>query len=342
MVLRPLIAGVLLSGVVASSVGATDAPASPTLGIVARIAGADGFWDYASVNPNTHTFFLGRANGVMAINLDTNAVSAPFVPGDRVHGVIALGDTGLEASANGGTNTVTLFDPATGSVKATIATGQGPDALAFDSGTDLLVALDGKSQDATVIDPKSEKVVATIALGGRPEFAAGNGAGLIYDNLEDKNEIAVIDLKTRSVARRIPLNGCDGPGGLAYDKADDLVISACGNHVAKFIDGVTGAERASITIGEGPDAVIYDDARRMAYIPCGRSGTLSVISVLNGKEISLVQTVATQKGARTGAVDPKSGRVYLPTAQFQPTAEPGKRPAALPGTFEVLVVGPAK
>ncbi|MGD0189531.1 MAG: YncE family protein [Rhizomicrobium sp.] len=342
MFLRPFIAGLLLSGTLAPSVDAADNSSFPTLGVVARVAGVDGFWDYASVNPNTHTFFLGRANGVMAINLDTNAVTAQFVPGDRVHGVIALGDTGLEASANGGTNTVTLFDPATGSVKASIATGQGPDALAFDSGTDLLVALDGKSQDATVIDPKTQKVAATIPLGGRPEFAAGNGAGLVYDNLEDKNEIAVIDLKARNVSRRIPLSGCEGPGGLAYDKADDLVISACHNHVAKFIDGASGAERASIAIGDGPDAVIYDDARRVVYIPCGGSGTLSVISVLNAKNISLVGAVATQKGARTGAVDLRSGRVYLPTAQFQPATEPGKRPTALPGTFEVLVVGPRK
>src|SRR5215469_10235542 len=221
----------------------------PTLGVTARIPGADGFWDYASVNSDAGTLFVARSNGVMAVNLDTNAVTAQFVPGDRVHGVIAAGPSGLEASANGMTNTVTLFDPKTGKIAASVAAGEGPDALAFDPETNLVVALDGKGQSATLIDPKTLKAVGTIPLGGKPEFGVSNGHGIVYDNLEDKNEIAVIDLKSKSVARRIPLNGCDSPSGLAYDSVDDLVMSACDNGVAKFVEGASGKDVATIKIG---------------------------------------------------------------------------------------------
>lgn len=314
----------------------------PSLSVVARISGADGSWDYASVNPATQTLYVARSNGVMAVNLSTNKATAQLVPGDRVHGVIAVGDTGLEASANGNTNTVTLFDPTSGKVKAQVTTGQGPDALAFDPGTGLLVALDGKSQDATLIDPKAEKAVGTIPIGGKPEFAMSNGAGILYDNVEDKNEIAVIDLRAKKVTARYPLAGCEEPSGLAYDKADNLIASVCANGVAKFVDATNGKERASVKIGEGPDAAMFDDSRRVLFVPSGRAGTLSVISIKNASDISLAQTVTTQLGARTGAVDEKTGRIYLPTAKFNPPSEPGKRPTPVPGTFEILVVGTAK
>lgn len=336
---RTMMIGFLLASAVASSAVAADLP---TLGVVARIAGADGAWDYASVNSATHTLYVARSNGVMAVNLATTAVTAQLVPGDRVHGVIAVGDSGLEASANGNTNTVTLFDPASGKVKASIATGQGPDALAFDPATGLLVALDGKGQDATLIDPKAGKAVGTIPLGGKPEFAVSNGRGILFDNLEDKSEFAVIDLKARSASKRIPLAGCEEPSGLAYDKQDNLVMSACANGVAKFVDADSGKERASVKIGEGPDAAMFDEARRVLFVPCGRSGTLSVIAVRSASDISVVQTVTTQLGARTGAVDLSSGKIYLPTAKFQLPVEPGKRPTPVPGTFEILVVGPAR
>ena len=322
--------------------GAAFAQDFPTLGVTARIPGADGFWDYASVNPEVNTLFVARSNGVMAVNLGTNAVTSQFVPGDRVHGVIAAGQSGLEASANGMTNTVTLFDPKTGKVAASVATGEGPDALAYDPETNLVVALDGKGQEATLIDPNARKAVGEIPLGGKPEFGVSNGHGVVYDNLEDKNELAVIDLKARTVARRIPLAGCESPSGLAYDAADDLVMSACDNGVAKFVRGTTGKDVATVKIGEGPDAAIFDASRRLLYVPCGHSGTLSVISVLGADKISPVQTVSTQLGARTGAVDSKTGKIYLPTAKFNLPAEPGKRPTAVPGSFEILVVGPGK
>lgn len=315
---------------------AADAP-SPS--VLSRIPGADGGWDLASVNAATHTLYVGRTDGVMAVNLDTNAVTAKVVPGDRVHGVVAVGNTGLEASSNGNTNTVTVFDPATGSIKAQIATGQNPDTLVFDATTNLLVSLNGHSNDATLIDAKTLKAVGTIQLGGKPEFGESNGNGQILDNFEDKGEVAVIDLKTKSVTKRFPLSGCEEPSGLAFDKKDNLVISACDNKVAKVIDADTGKEKASIAIGDGPDAALFDEARHAFYVPCGKSGTLSVISVQGPDDIKLVGTVPTQPGARTGAVDEKTGRLYLPTAKFQPPSAPGKRPAPVPGTFEILVVG---
>lgn len=156
-------------------------------------------------------------------------------------------------------------------------------------------------------------------------------------DVENQNLIAVIDVKARQVIARYPLAGCAGPSGLAYDRRLGVLIASCGNSVAKVISAATGKEVASLAIGKGPDAVFVDAVRRLAFIPCGRDGVLEVISLADAKHIAVVQTVTTQLGARTGAVDPKTGVVYLPTATY--TLQ-GGIPTVTPGTFQVLVVSP--
>jgi hypothetical protein len=161
-------------------------------------------------------------------------------------------------------------------------------------------------------------------LGGQPEFAASDGHGHLFVNIVGTHELATVDIASRTVLSRAPLPGCEGPTGLAYDADDDLVISVCRNGIADVTQGKTGVARASIAIGEGPDAAIYDSGHRTFYVPCGRAGTLAVIAVKS----------------RTGAFDTKTGKLYLPTAQYQLPVPPGTRPQPLPGTFEILVVGP--
>jgi hypothetical protein len=118
------------------------------------------------------------------------------------------------------------------------------------------------------------------------------------------------------------------------------VLSACRNGVADVTEGKSGAARASIPIGEGPDAAIFDPGNHVFYVPCGRAGTLAVIAVNSPTDVTLAETVPTALGARTGAFDAKTGKLYLPTAKFQTPAEPGKRLPPIPGTFELVIVGP--
>ena len=155
------------------------------------------------------------------------------------------------------------------------------------------------------------------------------------------SEIAVVDTKSRTLVGHYALKGCEGPTGIAYAAEAGVLIDACANKVAKVIRASDGQDLGTLAIGAGPDSVIYDRARRLAFIPCGRDGVLEVISVRGPTDVSVVQTAKTQTGARTGAVDEKTGRLYLPTAAYSLPGG-GGRPVAQPGTFEILVVAPAQ
>ena len=314
---------------------------SPVAGhyrVVARIAGPDGPWDFASVDAGRHRLFVARGAGVMMVDLASNAVTPLFAPGDRVHAVLLLGGTGKLLSTNGNADTATIIDEDSGAVEATIATGSKPDAAAFDPSSGLVYVMNAKSGDVTIIDPKAKKSLGTIAIGGALEFAAIDGAGRMYVNVEDKGEIAVVDLAKKSVVARFTLAGCESPSGLAYISPLHVLLAACANGVAKAIDARSGTEVASLAIGPRPDDVLYDERRALAFVPSGGDGTLTVIAVGDAKHISVLESVPTQKGARIGALDPDSGRIYLPAAKYTPPATPDARPSAIPGSFEILVV----
>jgi DNA-binding beta-propeller fold protein YncE len=252
---------------------------------------------------------------------------------------LALPGGDVLVTTNGATNTASLIDATSGKVLAAIATGKKPDAAIFDSFTGLVLVMNGDSGDVTLIDPKTRTSVGSIAIGGALEFAASDGAGKAFVNIEDKGEIAVLDLKARSVAGRYALKGCEEPSGLAYAKDAGVLIAACANGVAKAVRASDGKEVANLAIGKGPDATLYDDGRHLAFIPAGKSGALYVIAVRGPDDVAVIGSIATQPGARTGALDPNSGKIYLPTAKFAP-ATGGGRPAMIPGSFEVLVVAP--
>ena len=182
------------------------------------------------------------------------------------------------------------------------------------------------------------KAVGSIVLGGALEFGVVDGKGRLFINVEDKNEIAVVDIAARKLITRYPMPGCQGPTGLALT-ADGRLISSCRNGVAKIVDSGTGKEIASLAIGQGPDAVFQDAGRAQAYIPSGRTGTLAVIALAGAANNTVIDTVTTKPGARTGTVDPKTGRIYLPSASYTPAGAPGQRPGITPGSFAVLVVG---
>jgi DNA-binding beta-propeller fold protein YncE len=139
------------------------------------------------------------------------------------------------------------------------------------------------------------------------------------------------------VVRRISLKGCDGPTGLALDARTKMLVSACGNGVALAVSAVDGAILATLPIGKGPDAVMFDENNRRFLVPCGRDGVLTVIGAQTDGSLKVVETVPTAKGARTGAIDQKTGKVYLPTADFGP-GKTGERPVARPGSFRLLVL----
>ncbi|HWG69118.1 MAG TPA: hypothetical protein VN692_06850 [Steroidobacteraceae bacterium] len=319
---------------------------APGYSIIAHVPGSGAAWDYAIVDPGRGRLLLAQA-GVTAVDLKTHEVTTGFVPGNVTHGLALLGD-GTVAVDDSRTKVISIFDAATGKIISTIPTakynrangGHALDALVLEPTTGLLMAVNGESGLVLLVDVKKSRVAGTIAVGGHPEFAAADGKGIIYLNVNrgETSEIVGMDIASRKIVKHLPLQGCEEATGLAYDAADQLLISVCGNGVLKAID-TTGQVVASLAVGRGADAVMFDAKRHRVFVAGGDDGTLSVIAV-RGHDLALVQTLKTRIGTRLGAVDADSGRVYLPSAQFGPPKPPSPYPTVLPGSFEFLVVAP--
>jgi YVTN family beta-propeller protein len=306
------------------------------LGVISTIAGPDGGWDLAAVDPDGHRLFIARSNGVTAIDLESGKVTPKLVGGKRLHAVLPL-PGGKVLTTNGGDNTSTLFDTETGSTIASIPTGIDPDDAAYDAASGLVLVMDGGGGDITLIDPKTASSPGRIPVGGKLEAAVVDGHGRAFVNVEDKGEIAVIDIAARKVTARYPLADCERPTGLALNPSTGLLIAACANKKALAVQSKDGTVTANLAIGERPDGAIYDAGRNFFFISCGE-GNIAVIGETTGQP-AIVGTIATANGARTAALDSKTGKIYLPTADFSPPAEGDKRHKVIPGTFRVLVVG---
>jgi DNA-binding beta-propeller fold protein YncE len=313
------------------------APA-PDAAIIGRLAGPDGGWDLLSVDPAHNRLLVARSGGVMAVDLASGRVIPRFVPGEGMHAALAIPGSGIGLATAGRTNRAILFDSATGAVRAEIATGEKPDAAIYDPSTRTVWVMNAGDGTVTIIEPFKAKALASVAIGGALELPALDGRGHIFVNVEDRNEIVELGLVRRNIIRRITLTGCEEPTGLAY-VAPGILISACANGVAKLVRAADGEILGQLTIGRRPDGAFADPAHHRAYVPAGE-GSLTVIDT-SQRLPRVIARIATQAGARTGAVDTRTGRVYLPAARYLPAPAEGKRPGMVPGSFEVLVVGPA-
>jgi DNA-binding beta-propeller fold protein YncE len=316
--------------------------------IAAHLPGSGGAWDYAVVDEHSGRLFLAQA-GVTALDLKTNAITTGLVAGKMTHALATLGD-GTLAVDDSQTKVITIFEGSSGKILSTISTANDNpvsgihalDAMVLEPKTGLLIAINGESGLVMLIDVKKSGVVGTVAVGGHPEFAAADGTGKVYINVNrgKVSEIVALDIVSRKVVKRIPLDGCEEATGLAYDQADNIVLSVCDNGILKAFDEGAGRVVASVAVGHGADAVMFDSVRRRAFVAGGEDGTLSVIAVRSNRDIAVVQTLSTQKGTRLGAVDIDSGRVYLPSAKFGPPKPPIPYPTVLPGTFGFFVAAP--
>jgi DNA-binding beta-propeller fold protein YncE len=331
-----------------AALSCTAAEEPATYSIVRRIAAPGGAWDYASVDQQGGRLYLAQA-GITAIDLKTDAVTPDLISAQVSHGVAILGG-GAVAVDDSRSKVVTVFEGATGKITATIATAadnpvsgmHALDALVLEPRTGLLVAINGESGLLLLIDLKKSSVVGTISVGGHPEFAVADGTGTLWINVNrgETAEVAAVDIASRAVVKHVRLNGCKGATGLAYDEKEKLIMSVCDSGVLKVLDERGSRVVASIPVGEGADAVMFDSKRRRAFVASADAGTLSVIAVRSAHDIAVVQTLSTQPGTRLGAVDVESGRVYLPAARFGPPKPPSPYPSVVPGSFQFIVVAP--
>jgi YVTN family beta-propeller protein len=304
--------------------------------------GGDGGWDYAAMDADARRLYVSHGTHVVVVDPDGGKVvgDIPDTPG--VHGIAIATKLNRGYTSNGRGNNVTIFDLKTLKTIGQVKVGQNPDAIWYDAASNRIFTFNGRSNDATVIDAASNQVVSTIPLGGKPEFPAADGNGKIYVNIEDTHEIAEIDMAKASVTRRYPLTGCEEPSGLAMDTKKRRLFSVCGNKVMVVSSPDSGRVVATLPIGDGADGAGFDAGTGLAFSSNGE-GTLTVVQELSGK-FEVMETVKTQRGARTMAVDSKTHKIYLPTAEFgpapAPTAQqPRPRPSTAPGSFMLLVIG---
>jgi DNA-binding beta-propeller fold protein YncE len=298
--------------------------------------GGEGGWDYLTVDSIARRLYVTHATHVVVVNLDTNQVVGDIPDTPNPHGVAIAPELNKGFISNGRGNNVTIFDLKTLKVTGTVATGENPDGIRYDSKSGRVFAFNGRSKSATAIDGRTGAVVATIPLPGKPEFPVADGKGKVYANIEDTNEIVEIDAAKATVTKKYALTGCEGPSGLAIDTKERRLFSVCGNRVMAISDPDAGKVIATPAIGAGSDGAAFDAGTGYAFSSNG-DGTLTVVQQTGGKW-DVLENIATERGARTIAVDEKTHKAYLPTAKAG-TAQAGGRAPFLPDSFKVLVVG---
>ena len=304
--------------------------------------GGEGGWDYLTLDPEARRLYISRATKVIVIDADSGKPVGEIDDTPGVHGIALAPALGKGFTSNGKENTVSVFDLKTLKTTKKIKVGDGPDAILYDPATKRVFTFNGRGQDATAVDAEKEAVVGTIPLGGKPEFAQSDEKGTIFVNMEDKNALYALDPAQLSVKSKWPMAGCEGPSGLAIDRKSRRLFSGC-DKIMAITDADSGQQVGNPPVGDGVDATAFDDETKLAFASAGE-GKLTVVQSGAGDKYQVVENAATQRGARTMALDPKTHNVYLVTAQFGPRPAPTEqnphpRPPILPDSFVVLVLG---
>jgi len=299
---------------------------------------SSGGWDYIAVSPVTDNIYVSHATQVNILNKNTGDSVGVIPNTEGVHGIAFAPEFKKGFTSNGKLNNVTVFDINTNAVTGQIKTGEKPDAIMYDPFTKKIYVCDGKSKELTVIDPANNEVIKTVALGGKPETPVSDHAGKIYINIEDKNEIAIVNTRTWTVENRWKVGNGEEPSGLAIDTKTKRLFAGCGNKLMIVMNAENGKMVKELPIGQGCDGTAFDPGTKTAFSSNG-DGTLTVIKEKSADDFEVVENAPTKKGARTLAVDEKTHKIYLPTADFGAPVAGEKRPPMVPGTFQVLVVG---
>ncbi|HTG83135.1 MAG TPA: hypothetical protein VL949_14410 [Geobacteraceae bacterium] len=325
-------------------VAATAHAADSGYHIIKRLKlGGDTGWDYLTVDGTARRLYVSRSTHVTVIDLTTDTILGDIPGTQGVHGIALAPELNRGFTSNGKSDTSTIFDLKTLKVVGEVKTGHNPDAIVYDPASRRVFTFNGRSHDATVFEAATGKVVQTIPLGGKPEFATADGRGTVYVNIEDTSEVVAIDSLDARKLRRFSLKPCEEPTGMGLDGDRGRVYSGCHNKVMTVLDTKSGKVIASVAIGGNVDGNSFDAGTGLAFSSNG-DGTLTVVCETSPGRFEVVETVSTQPGARTMALDPTTHVIYLPTAQFAPPKAPSQagskpRPEMIKDSFEILVIG---
>jgi YVTN family beta-propeller protein len=287
------------------------------------VAGQGG-WDYLAVDESARRLYVSHGTQVEVLDVDSGAIVGKIANTPGVHGIAVAPELGRGFVSNGQSSTVTIFDLKTLKTIAEVPVGKKPDAIVYDPATSRVFAFNGDSNSATAIQAADGEVVGTVDLGGGPEFAVADGTGYVYDNVEDANLVLKINSRTLKVEQRWPTAPCASPSSIAMDRANRRLFIGCRSKVMAVMNADTGKVIATLPIGDHVDATAFDPASRLVFNSNGE-GTITVIRQDSPDKYSVVENVKTLPKAKTMALDPKTHRLFLSTAEA--------------GQFEVLVVG---
>lgn len=305
--------------------------------------GGEGGWDYLTVDPASRRLFITRGTHVMVVDADEGKTLGDIPNTSGVHGVALVPEMNKGFTSNGKAATSTIFDLKTLKALGDAKTDEDADAIIYDPASKRVFTFNGDASSATAIDAATGKTVGTVALGGKPEFAATDGKGHVFVNLEDKSQLVKFDPVTLKVEKTWPLAPCESPSGLAIDAEHEILVVGCHNKMMAFVDGNSGHVIGTVPIGQGVDANRFDPATGFAFASCG-DGTVTVAHEDSPDKFSVVDTIQTQRGARTMELDTSNHNLYLVSADFGATPpatpeHPRPRPAIMPDTFTLLIFG---
>lgn len=302
--------------------------------------GGPGAWDYLTVDPQTHRLYVPRSTHTLVVDGESGRTIADMEGQKIAHGVAIVPQAGRGfISDGGGEGAIVIFDLKTNAVLGKIAAQPDADGIIYDDASKRVLVVSGDKGVLMSlkpdIDPKNGKMDAPIELGGAPEFLASDGAGKVYINLMDKNEVAVVDINARKVVSRWPVAPGGAPVGMSIDRKNKRLFIGCRKPQKLIVMSAdNGKVLADLPIGPSVDATKFYNGQ--AFASC-RDATLVVAGETSPGKFEIVQTVKTREGARTMDVDPATQTIYLPTAEFEP-AKTGGRPVTKPGTFMIIVV----
>jgi DNA-binding beta-propeller fold protein YncE len=300
-------------------------------------------WDYLTADSEARRLYVSHDREVVVLDLDSGAILGK-IPGKSVHGIAIARNLGRGFISSSGPGSVIIFDLKSLSVINEVEVGADPNAILFDRKTQRIFTADRGSKRVTAIDAKTGKVAGTIdGLGGRTEHAASDDAGHIFLNMQDLHTLLKLDSQALKVLATWPLAPCEQPSSMDMDRKHERVFIGCRSGVMTVVDGTTGRIVTTQPIGKGVDATEFDPDRKLVYFSTGE-GTMSVFRQETPDKYTLVENVKTQTGARTMALDRKTGRAFLSVAEFGPRPDPTPgnpppRAPMIPGTFAVLVIG---
>jgi len=305
--------------------------------------GGKEYWDYITFDSSSRRLYVSHNTEVKVVEADTGKIVGSIADLKRVHGIALVSHLEKGFISDGGADEVVVFDMKSLKVSGHIKTGGNPDCIIYDPASKHVFTMNGKSNDSSVIDPATDSVVATISMGGRPEYAVADGKGMIYDNIEDKNEVVSLDSRTNTIKSRWSIAPAEEATAVDMDMKHRRLFIGGRNKLLAIMDADTGKVIQTFPIGSGVDTNIFEPGTDLIFTAT-REGTLHIFHEDAPDRFSIVETVKTEFGARNAALDRKTHRVFIDTADFGPTPEPTTeqphpQPTPISGTFRLLVYG---